>query len=364
MTVRIYKSTDGSAPVLTGQAGSLTTLLDAVLVNGYGSQTAAGWSINQTTTNKRGYKQNLTGSNNSSGMLLYVDDTAAGTGGAKEARVCGFETMSAITPTGTGQFPTAAQSSIGTGFLIIRKSTTADATARAWTIIANGQTIYLFIESGDTTAATALALATTGFAFGDFKSYKTSDQYAVMIIGRVTENTGSSLSDAMQMTLMSTTGSSVTLSDTNFGHFIARSWTGVGSSVRCAKREDMSKWLYSFTNSPANGQWTSGGTTAGGGNSSMGRYPGVVAWPFPNGPDGGIHLSPLYLSHSGALRGYLSGLWAPLHDRPLVHAETVTFSGGNLSGKSMIAQNIMASISSSANGDYGQIMAEYSDTWT
>ena len=41
MTVRVYKSTDGSAPVLTGQAGSLTTLLDAVLVNGYGAATAA-----------------------------------------------------------------------------------------------------------------------------------------------------------------------------------------------------------------------------------------------------------------------------------------------------------------------------------
>jgi hypothetical protein len=75
MTVRVYRSTDASAPVLTGQVGSLTALLDAVLVNGYGALTAAGWSINQTTTNKRGYKQNLTGSNNTSGMLLYVDDT-------------------------------------------------------------------------------------------------------------------------------------------------------------------------------------------------------------------------------------------------------------------------------------------------
>jgi hypothetical protein len=30
---------------------------------------------------------------------------------------------------------------------MIRKSNTADATARAWTIVANGQTIYLFIET-------------------------------------------------------------------------------------------------------------------------------------------------------------------------------------------------------------------------
>jgi hypothetical protein len=61
MTVRVYRSTDASAPVLTGQVGSLTALLDAILVNGYGALTAAGWTIAQTTTNKRGYKQNTTG---------------------------------------------------------------------------------------------------------------------------------------------------------------------------------------------------------------------------------------------------------------------------------------------------------------
>jgi hypothetical protein len=104
---------NANAPTLTGQVGSLTAVLDAVLVNGFTGFTALGWTINQTTTNKRGYKQNLTGSNNSSGMLLYVDDTGPGAGAAKEARVCGFETMSAITPTGTGQFPTGAQATIG-----------------------------------------------------------------------------------------------------------------------------------------------------------------------------------------------------------------------------------------------------------
>lgn len=42
MTVRVYRWDDASAPTLTGQLGSLITLLDAVLVNGYGSKTAAG----------------------------------------------------------------------------------------------------------------------------------------------------------------------------------------------------------------------------------------------------------------------------------------------------------------------------------
>lgn len=35
MAIKIYKSTDAGAPSLTGQAGSMVTVLDAVLVNGY-----------------------------------------------------------------------------------------------------------------------------------------------------------------------------------------------------------------------------------------------------------------------------------------------------------------------------------------
>jgi hypothetical protein len=51
--------------------------------------------------------------------------------------------------------------------LVIRKSSTADATARAWTIIANGQTIYLIIETGDKASP---ALGAMVFVFGDIKS--------------------------------------------------------------------------------------------------------------------------------------------------------------------------------------------------
>jgi hypothetical protein len=38
----IYRSTDTNAPVLFGGGGSLITLLDAILVNGYGSGFASG----------------------------------------------------------------------------------------------------------------------------------------------------------------------------------------------------------------------------------------------------------------------------------------------------------------------------------
>ena len=56
MTVTVYRSTDASAPVLTGVAGAMKAVLDACLVNGYGAKAAAGWSApfsatpTQTTT--------------------------------------------------------------------------------------------------------------------------------------------------------------------------------------------------------------------------------------------------------------------------------------------------------------------------
>lgn len=356
MTVRVYKSTDASAPVLTGAVGSLTALLDAVLVNGYGALAAAGWTINQTTTNKRGYKQNLTGANNSSGMLLYVDDTAAGTGGAKEARVCGFETMSAITPTGTGQFPTGAQSAIGTGQLVIRKSVTADATARAWTIVANGQTIYMFIESGDQAAP----LGAISFAFGDFKSYKTSDAYAVWIMGRQTENSGSSSVDPLQL-LGGGSGTAMTLNSKFFGHFVARSWTAVGGSVNCGKTTDWGK-----LGAAVFGGWVSDATlTSGGGQTfTFGRNASASQLMTPNGPDGALLVAPVYLFHNFALRGYIPGLWCPLQDRPFAHNDTLTVASGNLSGKSLLCQQFQADVNGIVSTEFGQALVEYSDTWT
>jgi hypothetical protein len=362
MTVRVYRSTDASAPVLTGQVGSLTALLDAILVNGYGALSAAGWTIVQTTTNKRGYKQNVTGANNPSGMCLYVDDTGPGAGAAREARVCGFETMSAITPTGTGQFPTAAQSTIGIGALVIRKSTTADATARPWTCIANGQTFYLFIESGDTLAN---PIATTTFVFGDIKAYKPSDQYAVIIIGRQIENSGNAVGDPLHCIQLAQQPNMAVMNTTMFGHFMARSWTGIGGSIRVGKPFDHSRFI---TGNNLYGQYANETqvqvNTVNGIGLCLGRNAYVQQWPAPNGADGSLALAPVYICHNWALRGYLPGLWHPLHDRPLGHNDTITVVGGNMNGKSLVAQNIQAYINFSANGEAGQVLAETSDTWT
>ena len=48
LAIKVYQSTDLGAPAMTGQLGKLVDLLDAVLVNGYGSVSVS--SINRTST--------------------------------------------------------------------------------------------------------------------------------------------------------------------------------------------------------------------------------------------------------------------------------------------------------------------------
>jgi hypothetical protein len=361
VTVRVYSSTDASAPVLTGTAGSLISVLDAVLVNGYGSMTAAGWTKPFSTTNKAAYKQNTTGANNPSGMYAYVDDNGPGTHGGREARVCGFETMSAITPTGTGQFPTAGQSTIGVGTLVIRKSTTADATARRWTCIANGQTFYFFSETADTTSP---YMGNCGFMFGDITPTKSGDQYATMIIGRAAEGQTSTQYDPIHC--IGAAGSTIYLmSSTIYGHFIARHWTQLGSSVKCGKTWDTSRVaMCNLNGGGMNGGWQNDtqlfSATY---QTGFGRFMTTVGIPFPHGPDNGILVSPVEINHGNGIRGLLRGFWGPLHDRPLSPYDTITVSSGPLSGKTFMAIYVGFPTNNGNNVDSCCIFIETSDTW-
>jgi hypothetical protein len=354
----VFRSTDASAPVLTGQAGSLVALLHAVLVAGYGAgaqAAGAGWTSAFTATNKEAYRNSAT---DGTGFYLNVDDTGTGNT-AKEAFVVGFETMSAIS-TGTGQFPTSGQinltGSAPAGALVCRKSNTADATARAWTIIADDTVVYVFIETGDVTSPTC-ALA---FAFGDIFSYKSSDAYRCIIIGNNAANITNNFGFSNPLGGLLTLSNSTFLANTIGGHYMARSWTGTGGSVIVGKHIDQAK-MGGGTGGAGTG--TSGTTLMTGNQVGIGRNTlSANIFPYPNGPDGGLYLSPIWIHHNNAIRGYLKGLWAPLHDRPLNHNDT--YSGtGNMSGKSFLVQNIPVATSTN-NQDQGQIHIETSNTWS
>jgi hypothetical protein len=327
MAVTLYKSTDTSAPSLTGAVGSLVALLDAILVNGYGSQSAAGWTIAYTATNKRDYKQG-SGSN---GYYLDVDDSAPTT--AKEARMRGYETMSALA-TGTQAFPTSAQSSFG---VVCRKSNTADSTTRPWYCIADATCFYLFVDTGDFTGPNY----SCGFMFGDFFSYKSGDIYNTAIIGRNAENTNSDNNEWLQV--INSSVNALISTAWPAGHYVDRHWTGIGGSLLFSKFVSLLAGI-------------SGGT----GGNNAGSSISLCA--YPNGPDGALELSPIWIGHQGNVRGYLKGLWCPLHFQPCGHGDTFT-GAGNMAGKSFLALN-MRNGNVAGSGLLGQIVVETSNTWS
>jgi hypothetical protein len=364
MTVRLYQSTDSSAPSLTGAVGSLVALLDAVLVNGYGAKSAAGWTKPYTSTNQAVFRMTTS---SATGFYLNVNDNGPGAGGAKEARMTGFQTASAVA-TGTGQFPTLSQLGIGIGAVVCRKSTTADSTARAWTMVADATCFYLFVETGDQTAP----VMCMSFMFGDFFSYSSTDTSYCAIIGRTIENNGAAGTASPGATLANwyesfttlVTVNTTTLSNTLPGHYIAANFTGVGGSLAFGKCTDQTLMGSASTSAIAlqlgyAGYVSTG--TIGTGTTWIGQFN------YPNPPDNGLYTAPVRIVHTQSVRGYFKGLWAPLQHLPINHLDT--YSGtGNMAGKSLIAISIFGG-SSWANVNPPtpaacQVHVEYSDTWS
>jgi hypothetical protein len=285
----IYRSTDGSAPALTGQTGSLTALLKACLVTGYGSKAAAGWS--NPFTGAAGQEVFRQGG---AGFYWHVDDTGPGLGLQREARTRGYEVTTAWA-TGTGLFPTAAQAAAG---VIVRKSATADGTARAWVVAADDRTVYLFFLTGDA-ASTYYAMM-----FGDFASSRAADTYKTAIMGRNLENNATSAVDSF--------GELTASFAAQGGHYIARSYTGLGAATTADK--------HAFRE----GQAT--------------PYAWIGPLSFPNPPDGGLYLHRILVTEANiGFRGYLRGVYQPLVAIS-VFADGDTFDGvGEMAGRSFLA---------------------------
>lgn len=332
MTVRVYQSTDASAPTLQGIVGgayssgwadgSLLNLLDKCLVSGYGSKTAAGWTRSFTGTSKGVFRQG-------SGCQFYlrVLDDGSLTAGAKEASFYGGETASDV-DTLTGLFPTAAQQAAG---LKMRKSDAADTTQRAWTLYADAKTFYLFVNPGFSTAYVA------GCAFGDFYSFKANDAYNCMAIGRVT----SASTDALTNETLCLTSTGANVSSTIAGHYCARGYTQAGTSFLFSKAAAL--FLQSSAASDAPGLST-----------------GLAV---PNPEDGLLYMTRVYITDNVAspavnVRGYLRGFWAPQHIGSSLPREYTFQGSGTLAGRTFKILGLRSG--GSPNGVY---TLETSDTW-
>src|SRR5512147_2026379 len=264
-------------------------------------------------------------------FYLDVNDNAPGAGLGREARVRGFEAMTALA-TGTGAFPTVAQQANG---LFVRKSATADATTRMWYVLADDRTAYIFIATGDGALGRYF-----GFMFGDMFSLVPNDSFRTILIARSTENSASAGTGtgAVESLLNKQANISGVIGNTPAtvlnGHYQARAYTGLGTSVQTGKSGDDFKSL----------------STDIGGSGQI---------PLPNPPDGGFYIGPIWVNGENAtavFRGRMRGMWEFYHPITTV-ADGDTFSGsGVLTGKTFIIIKFTA--------DAGAVyIMETSDTW-
>ena len=340
-------------PVLTGQVGSLIALLDALLINGFGSVTlsslvvaggvatataaAHGFPVNSvlllagaTPSGLNGEKRAAT---TTSGTFTFdatgiADGTATGTITAKMApagwakvfsgtnkaayqalagnrhflRVVndatiaankaiarGFESMSDV-DTGTNAFPTTVQQADAT--CLWKTSTTADATARPWRFYADDRMLYLCVKYN-------ASYYNEIYSFGEIaQSFKVGDAYHTMITIN-TDTTSLSASNA----LVSFIASSL---------YVARSYSQIAGSVT------------------GSGTYTPSGNNYSGGTGNLA---------FPNPADAGLYIAPAYLygAASNGLRGVMAGLYQCWQNGPSTDG-TIINNVTNMSGRNVLVQ--------------------------
>ena len=241
-TVKFFDSAQSSAPALSSSAGSLIALLDACLVNGYGSITLDSLVISSniaTATKSTGHGFAMTGTAGpvvrlagvsvpaalnadwrivsipSANTFTFItsgisDQTATGTITAKRAPA-GWEKVFSGTNkavyralTGTRLYLRVDDSAADTRFVGYESMTDVDTGTDAfptsaqqsggyyfnkrsyWRLFADDRTLYLF--SATQAWGTEVTFTST-LAFGDINSFKVADSFGAIISGQESSNT-------------------------------------------------------------------------------------------------------------------------------------------------------------------------------
>lgn len=206
MPATFYRSTDSGAPVLAGNtAGTLINVLDKILVTGYGSQPAAGWTKPFIGTDVAVFRNGATAN---AQRYLRVSEPSG-----LYASVRGYADMTDAN-TGSTPFPSTAQR---TADLYWHKTGSATADPRQWWAIADARSLLLLIRYGTTPVW-------VGYYFGDGLSYVASDAGFSVIIG------GTSTSYQFQSSIGTIVSEFNSVSDTSItGLYIGGQPTGAGS---------------------------------------------------------------------------------------------------------------------------------------
>jgi hypothetical protein len=280
-----YSYLDGSAPTLSNATASLTGVLDAILVNGYGAKAAAGWTKPFSSGTAYGVYQAPSGVQH----FLQINDTA----GSGTAVAYAFESMSAFN-TGTGQFPTTAQ----TTFAAISKGSGSN--PQPWHCFADAKSFMFLVFGGGT------GFGWMGFYFGEIFAIQANDSYRTLLR---CHNGAGGTNDTLGIISASIATASVMA-------YMPRAYTAVGTSLNVSITGDNAK---------------SGGATV---------LKGII--PFPNPEEGGLYLSPLWVadpttSPANNIRGRMRGLWHTLHPNTSIN-DLQTFTGvGDLAGRTFMA---------------------------
>jgi hypothetical protein len=374
MTVKVFRNTDFGAPTNTSAAGALIAILDACLVNGYGSQTVTSITRTDTTATvtvptahllKDGTFIRISGATQTdyngdfaitvmgantftyqvanspatpatgtitskvapanwtkpfSGTNLAAYKQGAGSNGMY-LRIDDIASTSNSLPKArgyenmsdinTGTMGFPTDAQYGTGLNSAMVKSISSATE--WCILATEKILYLCSES-----ATGLR----GFhVFGDIASYKNGDIYNTVII---TNKSGVYVDQqsAFMATFLSSDNADLS------GHFMVRASTQSGTAITC-------------------GKYSEGMTRLG----NAGTYPSPV--------DNALHIAEITITESnGGRRGTLPGVWNPLHSRPFSTADII-LGTGDFTGKKFMAFDF----GSNYSGSVGQILLEISNTW-
>ncbi len=387
-----FRSSDAGASTLENTAGSLLTVLDAILVDGYNSKTVTITRSGTTATvncTSHGFRNGqilaISGANESdyniTARCTYVDAnnvtyqvanspttpatgtitakvaplgwTKAYTGtnktayrqptsgangfymrvddtGTTDAQFRGYETMSDV-DTGTGLFPTTSQMALGSGAYLYK----ASGTGRPWRAFSDGKLLYLFTQP---TATSWGANNVSSMVFGDFQSNVAADTYNTVCCG----HSGASSTGASSSHHFSYVQNYDAPGNAN-KHYIARPYSQSGTALDAPK-------------SIANWSW--GANSSLYGNSAAGF--GGIGPAYPDVVVGGAVLTRPFLIEQRSRRGTLQGVWAWCHNSGGAIGDTFSGqSGGELEGKTFE----MIFCASGSGYQYGVWCMETSDDW-
>lgn len=321
MTVTVYRSTDASAPQLSSATSSTTdvaAILEACLVNGYGSMPDQGWTMPYTGASSYVFRQPV-GTSNGFYLRLDVSFTGATSGHVgRDVAFRGYESMTSA-DVGTGPFPTVTQSSTG----VYQMRNITNGSALEWALYTNGAIFYFVVGTGS---------AKTVLAFGDIAPLRTGDAYATLLCGNNYDRQASYHSYAY-----SQFPRTVGIGSANSANFMARSYTQLGSSIWVGKHVDYVKTASTIV-------WGSGGMT------------------YPNPADNKMWFVPAWVHEVGVLRGVLPGVWAPCHNLPLTSGDIFTATG-DLAGRQFEAVTMTGALATGGLYDVGQVFFELTDNW-